>query len=283
MSAEATGWVFKFSPYKGVAFAVHLAIADSVNDQNDNEFWLDQGKLASKARCRRQGAQEAIARMVEDGLLTVLAERIGGRGNRYRMEMPTGTPQVYDGRRKRDLSAERTTPDEPVMSAEQAGDVRRTDSDLSAERTTREPNREPKTEPKEELAKTPAKPRPRDLVFETVAEVCGIDWRNDLTPSARGQLARAVRDLKLVGAEPDEIRARSENYRRTYPGISLTPTALTKHWPQLARAPLPEQPKDRFVEMAERFQEIQERGMPDERSDQGSGATSRSLPAGPRP
>lgn len=29
---------------------------------------------------------------------------------------------------------------------------------------------------------------------------------------------------------PEEIRLRAEAYRRTFPGLTLTPTALAKHW-----------------------------------------------------
>lgn len=79
----------------------------------------------------------------------------------------------------------------------------------------------------------------QDLVFEAVAEVCGIEWRGGaLTASARGPLTRAVKELKQVGAEPDEIRARSKRYLLKYPGAALTPMALAKHWSALT-APTP--------------------------------------------
>jgi hypothetical protein len=72
----------------------------------------------------------------------------------------------------------------------------------------------------------------RDLIFETLAEVCGIDWRG-LTSSARGSLNSAVKELKAVGATPDEIRRRAQNYRLDMPLATLTPTALAKHWPRM--------------------------------------------------
>lgn len=90
MSAEATGWVWRHSPYTlSVAFVVHLAIADVVNDQNGNEFWMLVPNLAEKARAGKSQTSAALADMVRRGLLEVL-ERGGGRGHptRYRFLMP---------------------------------------------------------------------------------------------------------------------------------------------------------------------------------------------------
>ena len=65
MSAEATGWVWRHSPWKGehAKFLLHLAVADVVNDAHGNEFWMSQANLAEKSipawrnrrRSRRQG------------------------------------------------------------------------------------------------------------------------------------------------------------------------------------------------------------------------------------
>lgn len=95
MSAEASGWVFRCSPYRGVPFTVHLAIADSVNDQNEYEFWMRQGVLARKARTTRGTVNTAVDQMVHDGLL-LLVERGRGGANRYRMLMPASAEIVYD-------------------------------------------------------------------------------------------------------------------------------------------------------------------------------------------
>lgn len=86
-------------------------------------------------------------------------------------------------------------------------------------------------EPVEAVETLPA--RRRDDVFEAVAEVCfGADWQNALTPTARGPLNRAVKELKAVGASPDDVAARAEAYVR-WLGQRPTPMALVKHWPRL--------------------------------------------------
>jgi len=77
MSAEAMGFVFRHSPYKGAALMVHLAIADSVNDQNGNKFWMSLGKLATKCRQSRQTVVAAVEAMKHDGWLSELKREHG--------------------------------------------------------------------------------------------------------------------------------------------------------------------------------------------------------------
>jgi len=86
---------------------------------------------------------------------------------------------------------------------------------------------------KESRSKSPKRRKRRDEVFEALAEVCGLAL-DALTKSARGQLNKATKDLREVEAEPWEIRQRAEVYRQTYQRAKLTPSALAKHWPQLA-------------------------------------------------
>jgi hypothetical protein len=87
MSAEATGWVYRHSPYRGAALLIHLAAADSVNDQHGYEFWMSHASVAEKARVSRQSAVFALERMLEDGFFELL-ERRPGHSNRYRFLFP---------------------------------------------------------------------------------------------------------------------------------------------------------------------------------------------------
>lgn len=87
MSAEAIGWVFKKSPYDGAMFALHLAVADIVNDTHGNELWASVPTLSKKARISVRSARYGLARMVEDGLLVKIAERPGAPTH-YRFTMP---------------------------------------------------------------------------------------------------------------------------------------------------------------------------------------------------
>lgn len=98
-------------------------------------------------------------------------------------------------------------------------------------------------------------PRERDALFETVAEVCGIDW-HELTPTARGALNKAVAQLRGISAEPQDVRARASNWPYDVP---LTPPGLAKHWPSLAqpRATL----KPSTVRQLSRAQRLEAEGM----------------------
>lgn len=103
MSADATGWTIRHSPYKGAALLVHLAAADSANDQNGNELWMSVSTLGEKARVARTTASEVVTRMLADGFLEVLVDHRhdnAGFPSRYRFLFPD-VPVVFETRAPR--------------------------------------------------------------------------------------------------------------------------------------------------------------------------------------
>lgn len=80
---------------------------------------------------------------------------------------------------------------------------------------------------------TQPKSRPRNPVWDAVVDECGWNGQ-ELTKSQKGRLASAVKELSEVGATEDEIRRRSANYRKKYPGMDLTPNALAANWASIA-------------------------------------------------
>jgi hypothetical protein len=58
------------------------------------------------------------------------------------------------------------------------------------------------------------------------------------TRSERGKRNRVVKDLKAVDAKPEEIASRCRAYRKLWPGVALTDTALSAHWSKLLGPPL---------------------------------------------
>lgn len=101
MSSDAVGWTFRHSPYRDTpsVFAVHLAVADSVNDQHNNELWMTQTKVARKARCSRQAASRALIRLVDEGFLELVEDNSkAGKANRYRFLFPREAEVVYEAR-----------------------------------------------------------------------------------------------------------------------------------------------------------------------------------------
>lgn len=78
MSSDALGYVFRYSPYTGATFAVHLAMGDVVNDAYGYRFFMSVGNLAKKARCERRTAGRALQQLVDDGFLEQLVDHPGG-------------------------------------------------------------------------------------------------------------------------------------------------------------------------------------------------------------
>jgi hypothetical protein len=73
--------------------------------------------------------------------------------------------------------------------------------------------------------------RPVDELFDAMTGECGIDPKL-LTPSGRGPVNAALKQVREVGATPSEIHRRAHAYRSRY-RVPLTPMALAKHWASL--------------------------------------------------
>ncbi len=79
--------------------------------------------------------------------------------------------------------------------------------------------------------------RERDLSFESLAEATGAT-----VASERGALNAALKMIREE--EPDLadedlallIRLRADDYRKVYPEMACTPTALAKHWNRIFQA-----------------------------------------------
>lgn len=83
----------------------------------------------------------------------------------------------------------------------------------------------------------PTKPsRKADEIWDALLAACNVD-AGSVPDSARGAYNRAVKDLRGIGATPDEIRRRAAIYRRRWPDMALTPTALTRRWAELVDLP----------------------------------------------
>lgn len=108
MSADAVAWVFRHSPLTGANLTVHLAIADSVNDQHGYELWMRVPTLASKARVHAGSVRRALAEMIEQGLLEELddgrpSDDAGSatKPRRFLFLMPDDEPVRHESRPRR--------------------------------------------------------------------------------------------------------------------------------------------------------------------------------------
>lgn len=89
--------------------------------------------------------------------------------------------------------------------------------------------------------------RGTDLLWEALLQACNIA-AGDLTRAARGAANRACAELREVNADADEVFRRAARYRTRWPRMTLTPSALVKHWPQLTDSG-PRQVSDRQVQV----------------------------------
>lgn len=84
----------------------------------------------------------------------------------------------------------------------------------------------------EEPERKPRAQRAPDPLFDALAFVCSIKPA-ELTVSGRGQLNRALKEIRDTGATPGEILRRSRAYRERF-NHTPTPGALARHWAGLA-------------------------------------------------
>lgn len=99
MSAEAEGWVYRHSPFRGATFTVHLAIGDSANDQNDHRLWMSMTTMGKKARVDAGSTRRAMKELLDGGFVELLRQ---GKGttNLYRFAFPE-CDVVYETRGSR--------------------------------------------------------------------------------------------------------------------------------------------------------------------------------------
>lgn len=82
----------------------------------------------------------------------------------------------------------------------------------------------------------PAKTRPRDLLWDAVMAACSIDTEA-IPASARGAYNRAIRDLRAIGATPEQVEEKAAGWRRSWSQVTMTPTALARRWSEIPAGP----------------------------------------------
>lgn len=87
----------------------------------------------------------------------------------------------------------------------------------------------------------PGAARKPDELWDALIDALNLDPA-EITKTRRGRLNAALRDLREVGATPEELRLRAKRYRRIHPEWEFTETALAAHWASLTekkrRAPI---------------------------------------------
>lgn len=96
-------------------------------------------------------------------------------------------------------------------------------------------------------SRTRERPGEVDALAAALAEVCGLEVPG--TRAERSRTRRAARELVAVGADARDVAAAGEAYRRAWPTMALTPTALARHWSRFR----PAADEDRARRAAERL------------------------------
>lgn len=76
------------------------------------------------------------------------------------------------------------------------------------------------------LKKSPRKPDP---IWDCLCDIFGL---NPVTKSEQSRIGKIVRDLKLKSATIETMKTTVSNYKREWPGVTITPNALLRHWDQ---------------------------------------------------
>jgi hypothetical protein len=94
------------------------------------------------------------------------------------------------------------------------------------------PGPSPSPTPREQPIAPAARTRARDPIFDALCAATDTAIE-ELTPTGRGPLNRAAKELRDLGATPATIQVRAKALQRRYPTIALTAPALVKHWATL--------------------------------------------------
>jgi hypothetical protein len=83
--------------------------------------------------------------------------------------------------------------------------------------------------PSPEASNDASAERKADELWEALREILG----EVATDTERGRRNRALKELRKIGATPDQVKARCRVYARMWPDITLTASALVANWSTL--------------------------------------------------
>lgn len=222
MSVKVMSWVWEqdLSTTKKMLL---LAIADHADDEGENA-WPSKARLALKCNISESQVRRHLRELEADGWIATERQRGGTLAT-----SEDRRPNLYRVLVERGRMGAPPTDQRGRMGAPSRG---RTDA------PSRGRMRAPLTISNTSDTSSSAQPRAterRDVLFETLCEVCDINPER-LTISARGALNRALKELRLVEADPGSIVAAAIAFRKRYADASLTPAALAKHYPTLDKS-----------------------------------------------
>lgn len=178
-------------------------------DEKTNQCYPSRNTLATRLNTSTRSIDRAMDELVELGAVTKkmrkLVDSDGYTSNLYTLNVIIAPPSAY----MPDPSADMRHPSAHVAN---------------------------KTKPikHSQLNNGKKKKRAKDLIFEEVANQCGIDW-NKAPANELGRLNKAVKQLKEIDATVEEIALVANWYKKNWKNITLTPTAIVSNWSMIQR------------------------------------------------
>lgn len=224
MSIEWMTHIWNNSKHKSSRLLMMLAIADYANDSGTAYPSIET--LAQRTRQTMRNAIRIIEKLEDSGELK--SEKYGSPygTNLYALKVKTTEKRRQKpSKRSSDILGAK-----PEMSRDNSGSQLSPDPSL--------PIIDDPSEIKDS-ANRPRQPRARDLHFENLSDICGMtpperDWKR-LVKTAAGQLNRYAKELREVGATPEQITAFGEwwaaNDWRSLKGQLPKPADVVKSWP----------------------------------------------------
>lgn len=243
MSGRCTGWVLKHGPRERAMRSVLIVIADAANADGEHSH-PGLTTIIESSLYGRSTVLDTLRLLEDDKWIRVSQRSRRGQATVYDvlMDRPPNDVQPLDPNPDDDVQTlDPIRPDEvqsPDPNEEQWGPVETPmgsnpasngvqSSPLALSYATVTTNGVPNA--------TPATSSPRgrvDPLWDAVMDASGVEGK--IPRSARGAYNRAVAELREVGATPDDVAARAARYRAEWPQAALTPSALSRHWGELA-------------------------------------------------
>lgn len=186
-------------------------------DENGEGAWPSVERIALLAgRISERQVQRCLRRLQDMGFISVAAEATRHRPTEYRLHLDV----------IRETWVTESRPSNPGV----------TDGRSRGDRESPEPINEPipQESPKGDSfvqVMPQRKPRKRDVLWDALVEIMG---HSPSTKGERGKWNKALKDMREVGATPEDLMRRAVVYRKRWPGIDITPMALVNNWDLLA-------------------------------------------------
>lgn len=256
MSARCTSWVLDRGPRNDGSITVATArrwravlhvIADAANSEGKHSHpGLDS--MIDGSLYQRSSVLETIDELAAAGWIVRVARNAPGRASVYDVCMDRD-PTLPAGAQVQDLDVSQVQ-DLDLFDGS-TGPENRADRSKDGGSQVQKPEPTPivtsgvllRGTSAPAVADAPVTPieraraaRKTDPVWDALMAACQVDPAS-IPRSARGAYNRAVADLRAIDADPASIAAKAAAYRRTWPSVSLTPTALVRRWSEIPDGP----------------------------------------------